>query len=328
MPSQQPAPDVSFWDTHRSFPGPPRGSEARLGGVDVYVTHPTRSADGADVDVYVTPGADGADVDAQPPRAVVILVPDCFGVRFTPLRTLADALAAASGASVVLPDMYAGNALDPDALAQYYEFKKTQPDWWPATALHEAVGNTMWFARLPFLLSWMWSEGSNGARHEAVLADVAAAARKELGARCVGAFGAELGGIQAFMLAGRLRARDPAAPSARIDALVVAHPGSPSNPALASLGRVACPSLWFFSASDADGAVQTAVKQGLSVRIWREGQTQPTEFVTQPQFSAVADTDAKDEAGRAKAVEAQAGAQEVLAQAAAFFRTHLRVDDA
>jgi hypothetical protein len=139
MPSQQPAPDVSFWDTHRSFPGPPRGSEARLGGVDVYMTHPPRSAD-------------GADVDAQP-RAVIILVPDCFGFRFTPVRTLADALAAASGASVVLPDMYAGNALDPDALAQYYEFKKTQPDWWPATALHEAVGNTMWFVSAPYSLS-------------------------------------------------------------------------------------------------------------------------------------------------------------------------------
>lgn len=327
MPASQPAQD--FWAKHRSCPGPPRGSEARLGGVDVYITHPPGAESADDAAAPGTSGADGAAAQPGPPRAVVILVPDCWGFRFTPLRTLADALAAASDATVVLPDIHGGNALDQNALAQYFSFKKTQPDWWPAMALHEAVGNTMWFARLPFLLAWMWTEGTNGAAHNAVLAAVAAAARKELGASRVGAFGAELGGIPAFTLAGRnLRVRDAAAPSARIDALVVAHPGSPSDAALASLGRVACPSQWFFSASEADGAVQAAVKKGLSVRIFREGYSAATEFRRQPQFSAVADTDPKDDAARAKAAEAQACVQEVLAQAGAFFRTHLRVDDA
>jgi hypothetical protein len=310
-----PAPSPDFWDAHLACPGPPRGADALLGGANVYITRP--------------PGDDAA----QPPRAVVICVPDCFGFRFTPTRTVADALAASSGATVVVPDVHAGNALSPDALARHFAWKQSTPAWQPARALHEAWGNVLWASWMPQLIGWMWQQASGEeAKQVAVLDDVAAAARAELGARCVGAFGAVIAGMPAVLLAGRAayRIRSKATPAARLDALVVAHPAAPSDAALAALDRVACPSLWFFSDSADDCAAETAVSKALAARCFGEQAARDAavaEFRTQPTFSAVADTGGSDDAAQAKQAEAAAALEAVLAQSAAFFKAHLRVEE-
>ncbi len=255
------------------------------------------------------------DKAGAPPRAAVVLVSDYLGWRFMPMRTFADALATAAGVTVLLPDTYEGGALSSAGMLALASSRHNLPSWQPARYVCSAWSNLVWTTTaLPNMLQWMWNHAGTDAAQMEVLRVVATAARgKELGAARVGVFGGDaVAGWAACRLAaaGGTRVDGAAAP---FDALVVALPGAPDSGISTALAELACPSLWVFSDDPVNASAREVVQQALAAK------QRTAEFATRAKFSVMIDTDAEDPASRTPDA-----AQAVLADAAAFFRKHLR----
>jgi dienelactone hydrolase len=267
-----------------AFSGTPSGAEQALGGIACYVARP--------------PGDAAADCGGG---KVLLFLADVFGWRFVNPRLLADRYAAALGATVVVPDLHAGDSLAVDALDFMIK---------PAATRARRLWNLLvGCVRVPLFLAWL-------ARHTTRptlprLAAVAAALRAPradggLAATRVAALGYCWGGQYAVLMGGGV--------PAQADAVVACHT---SNTSTAQNGAISVPSL--FICAEHDHVFPAAARRaGEAALAARPAGAPPATFTVYPGTT-------HGFASRGDEVNAteRAALDAAFAQTAAFLKEHL-----